>query len=489
MTILLNVLTAIYAFCAILLTLYAAGALVLLIAYLRNRNRVILTPPLPYYPKVAIQLPIYNEMYVVERLLEAMLHIDYPREKLVVQVLDDSTDETVKRVAKKVAELRAQGLDIQHIRRGSREGYKAGALGYGLTQTDAEFAAVLDADFIAPPDFLTKTIPHLVANPRLAVVQGRWGHLNTDENLLTRGQTLALDGHFVVEQTGRNRSGWLMNFNGSGGIWRVAAIDDAGGWKDNTLTEDLDLSYRAQLKGWEFLYLPDVVVPGELPPLISAYKQQQSRWAKGGSQCFRLLMGPIWTNPNLTWTQRYMATMHLGQYMVHPVIILLVILTPILVYAGKLQDLSLGILGFAGLGPPLVFIISQQALYTDWRRRLIAFPALLALGTGMAFCNAVAVIGGLIGHKEEFKRTPKYVQQWQGNIYALGINSTVYFEALLSIYAFVGIYIAMREMPEIVPYLLLYAVAFGAVALWGVIDALSIRRSTPPDPPPNPVTV
>ena len=200
-------------------------------------------------------------------------------------------------------------------------------------------------------------------------------------------------------------------------------------------------------------------------------------------------MGPIWTNPNLTWTQRYMATMHLGQYMVHPVIILLVILTPILVYAGKLQDLSLGMLGFAGLGPPLVFIISQQALYTDWRKRLMAFPALLALGTGMAFCNAVAVIGGLIGHKEEFKRTPKYVQQWQGNIYSLGINSTVYFEALLSLYAFVGVYIALREMPEIVPYLLLYAVAFGAVALWGVIDALAIRRSTPPEPPPNPVTV
>jgi cellulose synthase/poly-beta-1,6-N-acetylglucosamine synthase-like glycosyltransferase len=489
MTILLNVLTAIYLFCAILLTLYAAGALVLLIAYLRNRNRVIPTPPLTRYPVVGIQLPIYNELYVVDRLLEAMAQIDYPREKLIVQVLDDSTDETVRRVAKKVAELRAQGLDIRHIRRGSRQGYKAGALAYGLTQMNAEFVAVLDADFIAPPDFLTKTIPHLVAHPRLAVVQGRWGHLNTTENLLTRGQTLALDGHFVVEQTGRNRSGWLMNFNGSGGIWRVAAIEDAGGWKDNTLTEDLDLSYRAQLKGWEFLYLPDVVVPGELPPLISAYKQQQSRWAKGGSQCFRLLMGPIWTNPNLTWAQRYMATMHLGQYMVHPVIILLVILTPILVYAGKLQDLSLGILGFAGLGPPLVFIISQQALYDDWQRRLVAFPALLALGTGMAFCNAVAVIGGLIGHKEEFKRTPKYVQQWQGNIYSLSINGTVYFEVLLSLYAFAGVYIALREMPEIVPYLLLYGVAFGAVALWGIVDALVIRRSTPPEPPPNPVTV
>ncbi len=488
MILLLNVLTAIYLFCAILLTIYAAGALVLLIAYLRNRKRVIPTPPLTHYPKVAIQLPLYNELYVVERLLDAMARIDYPREKLIVQVLDDSNDDTVRVVAQKVAELRAEGLDIRHIRRTSRKGYKAGALAYGLTQMDAEFVAVLDADFIAPSDFLTNTIPHLVANPKLAVVQGRWGHLNTNENLLTRGQTLALDGHFVVEQTGRNRSGWLMNFNGSGGIWRTTAIEDAGGWKDNTLTEDLDLSYRAQLKGWEFLYLPDVVVPGELPPQISAYKQQQSRWAKGGSQCFRILLGPIWTNERLTWIQRYMATMHLGQYMVHPVIILLVILTPILVQADKLQELSLGILGFAGLGPPLVFIISQHALYSDWRRRLLAFPALLALGTGMAFCNAVAVVGGLIGHKEEFKRTPKYVQQWQGNIYAMGINGTVYFEALLSLYAFGGVYIAFHKMPEIVPYLLLYAVAFGAVALWGVLDALTMRRSTPPEPPRNPVT-
>jgi cellulose synthase/poly-beta-1,6-N-acetylglucosamine synthase-like glycosyltransferase len=491
MTQLLNVLTAIYLFCAILLTLYAAGALVLLIAYLRNRNRVIETPTLTEYPKVAIQLPIYNEMFVVERLLDAMAKLDYPREKLIVQVLDDSTDATVQIVARKVEALRAEGLDVRHVRRGSRAGYKAGALAYGLTQMDAEFVAVLDADFVAPPDFLSKTIPHLVANPELAVVQGRWGHLNTDDNLLTRGQTLALDGHFVVEQTGRNRSGWLMNFNGSGGIWRVKAIEDAGGWKDNTLTEDLDLSYRAQLNGWDFLYLPDVVVPGELPPQISAYKQQQSRWAKGGSQCFRLLMGPIWTSKRLTWVQRYMATMHLGQYMVHPVIILLVLLTPPLVMAGKLQELSLGILGFAGLGPPLVFIISQQALYTDWRRRLLAFPALLALGTGMAFCNAVAVIGGLIGHKEEFKRTPKYVQGMQSNIYALGINPTIYVEMLLSLYALAGALLAVREMPEIVPYLMLYAVAFGAVAVWGVVDWLNLRRSssTPPTPPPNPVTV
>jgi cellulose synthase/poly-beta-1,6-N-acetylglucosamine synthase-like glycosyltransferase len=479
MTTLLNVLTAIYIFCAILLTLYAAGALILLIAYLRNRNRPISTPPITEFPKVGLQLPIYNELYVVERLLEAAARLDYPRDRLVVQVLDDSTDETVQVVQKKVTELRAQGLDIRHVRRGNRTGYKAGALAYGLTQMDVEFAAVLDADFIVPPDFLRRTVPHLVANPHLAVVQGRWGHLNSDENLLTRGQTLALDGHFVVEQTGRNRSGWLMNFNGSGGIWRVKAIEDAGGWRDNTLTEDLDLSYRAQLKGWDFLYLPDVVVPGELPPQISAYKQQQARWAKGGSQCFRMLLPRIWSSERLSFIQRWMATMHLGQYMVHPVIILLVLLTPPLVAAGKLQELSLGLLGLAGLGPPLVFVISQQALYPDWRRRLLAFPALLALGTGMAFCNAVAVIGGLVGHQEEFKRTPKYVKQWQGNIYAMGMNSTMIAEALLSLYALAGSIIALRLMPEIFPYLMLYALAFGSVALWGIFDHISLRRTAP----------
>ncbi|MDX2139977.1 MAG: glycosyltransferase [Chloroflexota bacterium] len=474
----LNVLTVLYVFCAVLLTLYAAGALILLFAYIRHRAQPVTTPVITEWPRVGIQLPVYNELYVVERLLEAVANLDYPRDKLVVQLLDDSTDETVEIAARKVAFLRAQGLDVHHIRRGSRQGYKAGALAYGLSVMDVEYVAVLDADFIMPPEFLKETVPHLVADDTLAVVQGRWGHLNTFANLLTQGQTLALDGHFVVEQTARNRAGWLMNFNGSGGIWRVKAIEDAGGWKDNTLTEDLDLSYRAQLKGWNFLYLPHVVVPGELPPQIAAYKQQQSRWAKGGSQCFRILIPEIWRNPNLTFMQRYMATMHLGQYMVHPVIILLVLLTPVLVLAGTLQELQLGLLGFAGLGPPLVFIISQHALYTDWRKRLMAFPALLALGTGMAYCNAVAVIGGLLGHQEEFRRTPKFVQAWQHNTYALGINGTMYVELLLSVYAFWGSTVALQQMPAMFPYLTLYALAFGTVGIWGIYDYFMIRRAS-----------
>jgi cellulose synthase/poly-beta-1,6-N-acetylglucosamine synthase-like glycosyltransferase len=474
-----NLLTALYVFCALLLSIYAAGALILLVAYLRHRHNSVETPSVEELPRAGIQLPIYNELYVVERLLEAVSKVEYPRDRLIVQVLDDSDDQTVAVVAEKVKELRAAGLDIRHIRREVREGYKAGALAYGLTQMDVDFVAVLDADFIAPPNFLTDTIPHMVKDPTLAVVQGRWGHINSFDNLLTRGQTLALDGHFVVEQTARNRAGWLMNFNGSGGVWRVSAIEDAGGWTDSTLTEDLDLSYRAQLKGWNFLYVPNVVVPGELPPQISAYKQQQSRWAKGGSQCLRQLMGPIWTSNRLSLMQRYMATMHLGQYMVHPVIILLVILTPILIMAGQLQPLQLGILGIVGLGPPLVFVISQQALYPDWRKRLLAFPALLALGTGMAYCNAVAVIGGLMGHREEFRRTPKFVQAWQENNYALGVNGTMYVEIILSLYAFWGAWVALHQAPALLPYMLLYAVAFGSVAGWGIRDYFKMRRASP----------
>ncbi|MBA3872666.1 MAG: glycosyltransferase, partial [Anaerolineae bacterium] len=235
------------------------------------------TPPVEKWPTVVVQLPLYNERYVVRRLLDSVAALDYPRELLTVQVLDDSNDETIEITATKVAELSAKGLNILHVRRPERTGYKAGAMAYGMSLVESEFVMVLDADFVPAPDFLRKTIPHLVARPRLGMVQTRWGHLNPFNNWLTLGQTLALDSHFVVEQTARSRGGWLMTFNGSGGVWRAQCIREAGGWRDLTLTEDLDLSYRAQLAGWEFLYLPDVVVPGELPPQIAAYKQQQAR--------------------------------------------------------------------------------------------------------------------------------------------------------------------------------------------------------------------
>lgn len=475
----LTLVTTIYVVCALLLTLYAIGALVLLVTYLRHRHKSVSIQSVNEWPTVAIQLPVYNELYVVERLLDSVAGLDYPRDRMIVQVLDDSTDDTTAVLADKVAALQAQGLTIHHIRRGSRQGYKAGALAYGLQHLQgAEMVAVLDADFVPPPEFLRRTVAPLVLDPSLGMVQARWGHLNSSDNVLTMGQMLALDGHFVVEQTARNRAGWLMNFNGTGGVWRVRAIEEAGGWQDSTLTEDLDLSYRAQLKGWRFLYLPDVVVPGELPPHIAAYKQQQARWAKGGTQCMALLIKPIWTNPQLTLMQRLMGTMHLCQYLVHPLIITMLLLTPPLLLTHTLEKLPLGPLGFAGLGPPLIFVISQRALYADWRRHLLALPALMALGTGMAWSNARAVVSGLLGRQEEFKRTPKYAAVRKSNKYSLRLNYNILFEIGLALYSLWGLELALRNAPSFVPYLLIYVIAFSVVGLWGLRDHVMMQRAS-----------
>ena len=338
--------------------------------------------------------------------------------------------------------------------------------------------AVLDADFVPPPDFLKRAIAHLVTNAHLAAVQGRWGHLNSQQNSLTKAATLALDGHFVIEQMARNRAGWLMNFNGSGGVWRVKAIEQAGGWQATTLTEDMDLSYRAQLIGWRFLYLPDLVVPGEIPPQITAYKQQQARWAQGGTQCFRRLIGPVWRTPGLTLMQRLMATMHLSQYVMHPIMIGVILLTPPLLLAHSLQHLNFSLIGIAGLGPPLVYIISQQALYVDWQKRTFtAMPLLFVIGTGIAWTNSRAVLRGFLNVRDEFRRTPKYAQKLTGNSYALRLTTSTFWEFALSLYAAWGVWTAYRLAPELIVYLSIYCLAFGVVALWGVRDSLVTNRA------------
>ena len=478
---LLNLLTALYVVCAILLSTYAVGALVHIISYWRHHNDIIETPAIADWPTVAIQLPLYNEQYVVRRLIDAVANLDYPREKLTIQLLDDSTDETVGIVAAKVAARAKTGLNIQHIQRENRTGFKAGALAYGLTLLDSEYVAVFDADFVPPVDFLRKTVPHMVANPLLGMVQGRWGHLNDRSSLMTRTQAMALDGHFVVEQTGRNRAGWLINFNGSGGIWRTQAIHEAGGWADETLTEDLDLSYRAQLKGWQFLYLPDVVVPGELPPDLAGYKQQQARWAKGGTQCMVMLLKRIWRSPDLRLSQRLMATAHLCQYMNAPLMIILLLLTPPLLVLTRM-DMPLGILGLAGVGPPLLYAMSQRALYPDWKRRFLHFPALMCIGTGLAWNNCRAVMSGLFTKRGEFKRTPKYaVNVGMRNSYRVHADKTILVELGFALYALAGALLALRYNPTFAPYLLIYAYAFGLVALWGIAETIRIERKQPAD--------
>jgi cellulose synthase/poly-beta-1,6-N-acetylglucosamine synthase-like glycosyltransferase len=470
-------LTILYVFCAVLLTIYAGSELILLATYWRYRNKPLPLPKLRRWPTVVVQLPIYNERYVVERLLNAVAALDYPRDRLTVQVLDDSTDDTADIAAALVSSLAQAGLNIQHVRREKRTGYKAGALAYGLSLTDSELVMVLDADFVPAPDFLLCTVPYLAADPGLGMVQTRWGHLNPFNNLLTLGQTLALDGHFVVEQTARSRAGWLMSFNGSGGVWRAQCIRDAGGWRDLTLTEDLDLSYRAQLAGWRFLYLPDVVVPGELPPQIAAYKQQQARWAKGSTQTLGYIFHPLWHSRFSVW-QRVMATLHLCQYIPHPLMILLLLLTPPLLISHSLQNLPLGLLGLAGLGPPLVYVISQRSLYPDWKRRMLAFPVLLAIGTGIAWTNTRAVVGGLLGTKGEFRRTPKFARAWQGSGYALRVDPNAWVELLLAAYAVWGVILALRTSPALAPYLAVYGFAFGTVALSSFLDRWTLWRQT-----------
>jgi cellulose synthase/poly-beta-1,6-N-acetylglucosamine synthase-like glycosyltransferase len=469
-------LTLLYITCAILLTLYTSGQIVLLIAFWRYRNRQIPLPEIDTWPTVTIQLPIYNERHVVTRLLDAVAALDYPRDQLRVQVLDDSSDDTSALVALLTAKLRCEGLDIQHIRRETRTGYKAGALAYGASITDSEIMLVLDADFVLPPDFLRRTVPYMVADPGLGIVQTRWGHLNAGDNWITRAQALSVDAHFVVEQTARNRAGLLLTFNGSGGLWRADCIREAGGWRDDTLTEDLDLSYRAQLAGWRYLFLPEVAVPGELPPQLAAYKRQQARWAKGSVQCLIRLTRPVWRGRGLTLVQRIMTMQHLCQYLPHLLMLMLLLLTPVLLVTGGLQNLALAPLGLVGLAPPLMYAVGQQALYRDWKSRMMAFPALMILGTGMIWNNTRAVLEALFDRSGEFRRTPKFGQRWQASSYALSGDGTTWIEAALAVYALWGTWLTLNQEPSLAPYLALYAVSLSAVALWGLWERWNLRR-------------
>lgn len=478
MIIVTELLTLVYIFSAVALAAYATSGLALLLIWLCRRHQ---QPDLPavaeaQLPHVTIQIPVYNERTVIGRLIDAAAQLDYPRDRLHVQILDDSSDDTSDLIVLRVARQQRAGLSIAHVRRGDRAGFKAGALAYGLAQTSADLVAVFDADFVPPPDFLRRVVPYFYADSRLGMVQTRWAHINAGENLLTRGQALSLDGHFVVEQTARSRGGLLLNFSGSAGVWRVLCIRDAGGWSAETLCEDLDLSYRAQLRGWRFLYLPEVVVPAEIPPQLAAYKQQQARWAKGSTQNMLRLAGRLWGSRQVTFPQKVMGTLHLGQYVVHPLMLLLLILSMPLLHAGALEQLPLAPLGLAGLGPPLLYLFSQRHLYEDWPQRLLAFPTLLAVGTGLALVNTLAILGALWGRPNVFRRTPKFRgEAWQQSRYALRGGWTVIGEALLAVYAAAGGGYALQAAPPLAPFLFIYAFAFGVVVLWSLAEGVMLR--------------
>ena len=467
------VLAIVYGLTAVLLATYGFNSLIMVLLYLRHRHDHQPPPPLTNAPPVTVQLPIYNEFHVVERLIDAVTPMEYPRDKLQIQVLDDSTDVTTALAQARVDYYHQQGFDIALIHRSDRTGFKAGALQRGLETARGEVIAIFDADFVPHPDFLQRIIPCFQDHPRLGLVQARWGHINADYSPLTRAQALALDGHFVVEQTARQRSGLFMNFNGASGVWRKTCIEEAGGWQGDTLSEDLDLSYRAQLAGWEFLYLRDVVSPAEIPPQITAFKRQQFRWAKGSIQCLLKHWRTLMRGRRPTFV-RLQGLIHLSNYLIHPLMLILLLLTLPLMLGQHKMGLPLFYLGLGSLGPPLLFALSQWDIYTDWRRRLAYFPLLVLLGTGIALNNTLAVGEALARRPNRFQRTPKFglekrADRWADSPYALSISWMTLGELLLGLYSLMTAIVALAQGNHYaLPFLLLYLGGFGYVAALGV---------------------
>ncbi len=472
----LQFLAVVYALITLWLAAYGLHSWVLLVLYWWHRKRARVAAPQPpqppreRLPAVTVQLPLYNERYVVRRLIDAVASLDYPRDRLEIQVLDDSTDETTAIAQARAAFWRERGVDIRVLHRPDRTGFKAGALAWGLQQARGELIAVFDADFCPRPDFLLQVVPHFLADPRLGMVQTRWSHLNADHSLITRAEAIALDGHFVVEQTARSRAGLLMHFNGSGGVWRRACIEESGGWQSDTVCEDLDLSYRAQLAGWRCRFLPEVDCPAELPPQILAFKQQQSRWARGSAQCLRKLARPLLSSRRVGPLRKLLGLLHLSGYLIHPLLILLLLLTPVtLLVPSPLGEVS-RLLGPLCLGPILVYSAGQWALYRDWKRRLLAFPVLVLIGTGIAWGNTVAILQGLVRWGGVFARTPKFhldgrAKDWQRNPYRLTRDRSIGREIVLALYALAAAALAWSwGRTDAIPFLLLYALSFGAVA-------------------------
>ena len=364
-------------------------------------------------PRVTVQLPVFNERYVVERLIDAVARLRYPRERFEVQVLDDSTDETNRIARTAVERWRARGLAISYRRRAVRAGFKAGALAEGLRRATGELIAVFDADFMPPPHFLERAVG-VFEDPRVGMVQARWGHANRRFSLLTRLQALLLDGHFVLEHGGRQRGGCFFNFNGTAGIWRRAAIESAGGWQHDTLTEDLDLSYRAQLAGWRFVFLPDVVAQAELPVEMSAFKSQQHRWAKGSIQTCRKLL-PAVLRADVPVRVKAEAFLHLTANLNYLLVLALcVLIVPALaartasVGAQRLLLVDAVVFGLAAVSVSTFYAVSQREIGGRWWACLRDLPAMVALGLGLSVNNAVAVVEALSGRTGEFRRTPKY---------------------------------------------------------------------------------
>ena len=444
----------------------------------------------PDLPLVTVQLPIYNELYVAERVIAAAAALHYPSERLQIQVLDDSTDETKQLVADAVNKLADTGVNIVHLHRTERTGYKAGALAAGLTSATGEFVAIFDADFVPEPDFLLRTLGEF-DDPSIAFVQGRWAHLNRDFSMITKLQSLAIDAHFLVEQTARREKGFWFNFNGTAGIWRAEAISSAGGWTADTLTEDLDLSYRAHLEGWRGRYRADVAVPGELPYHIAGFRRQQHRWARGSLECAAKLLPSVWRS-SATRLTKFEATAHLTAYSIHLLLFILAMIYPLIVAAGARVGgygtlYGLGYLfAFSSLAPGIFFITGQRQLGRSIPRELPKILAVSILGSGLMLNTVRAAAQILTEPNPEFERTAKFGTAAETNArrdtgrsrrYVLGLDRIIYGEILLGMYCGGAAVLAAGQRNwGIFGYATIFACGLLSLAAITVVQAVSVNR-------------
>jgi cellulose synthase/poly-beta-1,6-N-acetylglucosamine synthase-like glycosyltransferase len=472
---------AAYFFVLIVLAVYGWHRYYLVYLYLKNRDKEPRVGPAPDpLPVVTIQLPLYNEMYVADRLIEAVCRISYPRELVEIQVLDDSTDETRSVAELAVRRFAAQGVDIKYYHRADRSGFKSGALEAGLNVARGEFVAIFDADFIPRPDFLDRLMPHF-ADPAVGMVQARWGHINQDYSLLTKIQSILLDGHFVLEHGGRYRSGRFFNFNGTAGIWRRAAIEDAGGWQHDTLTEDLDLSYRAQLRGWRFVFVSSVIAPAEVPVEMNGFKSQQHRWAKGSVQtCLKLL--PDILRADVPLGVKAEAFFHLTANFNYPLMCVL----SVLMFPSMVIRYNMGWYEMLLIDVPLFFaatfsvcnfyMVCQREIHSDWRARLRYLPFLMSIGIGLSINNTRAVCEALFGAQSDFARTPKYriegnSDDWLGKKYHQSVAVQPLVELALGLYFTATVFYALaNQIYGTLPFLVLFQIGFLYTGLLSLVQ-------------------
>ena len=434
------------------------------------------------WPKVTTQIPIYNEYNVAARVMGSVARMDYPKGRHEIQVLDDSTDETRELIDQTARALRKEGHDVHVIRRENRQGFKAGALAEGLNSAEGELIAIFDADFAPPTDYLKKVVPFFLENDRLGLVQARWGHLNRKKSLLTRVQSIGIDGHFMIEQSARNWSGLFMNFNGTAGIWRKDAIQESGGWQWDTLTEDMDLSYRVQFHGWHTLFVPDVVVPAEIPEDVGAFKSQQFRWAKGSIQTALKLLPQIFVSDAPTF-KKVEAFFHLTHYLVHPLMVIMALLAlPVLMMLAFSPSpaaftLMAILLIMAMAAPSALYLASQRAVCgKGWWRRMVYIPFLVAVGIGIALSNTRAVLEAVMGRESPFVRTPKRGDR-EVMTYRIRLPWSGILELILGVYcaASLGYYLAAGKY-LVGPFLAAYASGFLFVGLLTLAHASGISK-------------